>query len=369
MPLFWTLPGPSSFIEATVEDLRQGRSVVFCLPDWHPPGLYQAFRSALSSADGWVWERIDCANNLAERPIDILFERYAPGCLPKGARTVWALDQQSSFWGLLLWLDDLTDAGWPAWRRLLTEYAAVSRQRPQFERTVFCIPLTGLAALTPPADDICISVRRWAGYVDSLDMAMYTSTLLRGNRLPPIQRRLAISLIAGTALWDPSASERLAQEPIDVLMNPRPVLMDIAHERGWDPTQDVASGWHRGMSDCFEGRIQPHSAILAIADSTNELNSRIWKAEVSVVMPHLEEQRREVLSRYGRLFKLPFVTRFGEVITDAFDLELSHIASQLGGLAGRVDFRTRRAVDRMAAVRNKLAHLEPLESGDLDILS
>jgi hypothetical protein len=200
-------------------------------------------------------------------------------------------------------------------------------------------------------------------------MAMYTSTRLKGNRLSPIQRRLAISLIAATALWDPSASDRLAQEPIDMLMNPRPVLIDIAHERGWDPTQDAASGWHRGMSDCFEGRAQSHSAMLAIADGRNELNSRIWKAEVSVVLPHLEELRREVLSRYGRAFKLPFVTRFGEVITDVFDLELAHIASQLGGLAGRVDFRTRRGVERMAAVRNKLAHLEPLESTDLDILS
>jgi len=123
------------------------------------------------------------------------------------------------------------------------------------------------------------------------------------------------------------------------------------------------------MSDCFEGRVQPHSAMLAIADGTNELNSRIWKAEVSVVLPHLEEQRREVLSRYGRMFRLPFVTRFGEVITDPFDLELPHIASQLGRLAGRVDFRTRRAAERMAAVRNKLAHLDPLELGDLDVLT
>ena len=152
-------------------------------------------------------------------------------------------------------------------------------------------------------------------------------------------------------------------------MNPRPILMGIARERGWDPAEDAASGWHRGMSDCFEGRVQPHSAMLAIGDRKNELNSRIWKAEVAVVLPHLEELRREVLSRYGRLFKLPFVTRFGEVITDAFDLELAHIASQLAGLAGRVDFRTRRAVERMAAVRNKLAHLEPLEFGDLDVLT
>jgi hypothetical protein len=315
-----------------------------------------------------MWDRIDCAD-VPGRPIDILFERYAPDSLPRAARTVWALDQQSSFWGLLLWLDDLAEATWPQWRQFLTEYAAVARQRPRFERCAFCVPLTGMTALSPPADDICISVRRWAGSVDSLDMTMYTSTLLRGNRIRSVQRRLAISLIAGTALWDPSASERLAQESMDVLMNPRPILIDIARERGWEPNVNPTAGWHRGMSDCFEGRVQPHSAMLAIADGTNELNSRIWKAEVSVVLPYLEEQRREVLSQYGQLLRLPFVTRFGEVITDAFDLELAHIASQLGGLAGRVDLRNRRAVERMAAVRNKLAHLEPLEFGDLDVLS
>lgn len=366
--MFWELPGPAAFVDAAVEDLRQGCSVVFCLPDCHPSGLHQAFRSALATADGWMWDRIDCSNR-PDRPIDILFERYAPNSLPKAARTVWALDQQSSIWGLLLWLDDLTEATWPQWRQFLVDYAVVARQRSRFERCAFCVPLTGVMALSPPTDDVSISVRRWSGSVDSLDMTMYTSRLLRGDRLSPVQRRLAISLITGTALWDPSTSERLANEPLDVLMDPRPVLVDIAHERGWESGANPTAGWHRGMSDCFEGRVQPHSAMLAIADGTNELNSRIWKAEVSVVLPHLEEQRREVLSRYGRMFRLPFVTRFGEVITDPFDLELPHIASQLGRLAGRVDFRTRRAAERMAAVRNKLAHLDPLELGDLDVLT
>jgi hypothetical protein len=115
MSLFWNLPGPATFIEAAVDDLRQGRSVVICLPDCYPPGLYQAFRSALPTADGWVWDRINCANAMQGRPIDVLFERYAPDTLPKAARTVWALDQQSSFWSLLLWLDDLTEATWPLW--------------------------------------------------------------------------------------------------------------------------------------------------------------------------------------------------------------------------------------------------------------
>jgi hypothetical protein len=199
-------------------------------------------------------------------------------------------------------------------------------------------------------------------------MILYIAEMMRANSMTPVHRRLAVSLVAGTALFDPLTSDRLVQEPMRNLMNPRPVLMDIARERGWTANDDAVSGWHLGMSDCFEGRIRAHSALLALSDNTNELDSRIWQAEVSVILPYLEEQRREVLSRFGGLLKLPFTTRFGDVITDAFDLEISQIASQIGSISAGVDSRTRRRLGRMASVRNKLAHLEPLRPEDLEIL-
>jgi hypothetical protein len=200
-------------------------------------------------------------------------------------------------------------------------------------------------------------------------MLIYTAEQFGAHASSPVQRRLSLSLVAGAALWDPLTSERLAREPTGVLVDPRPVLKDIARERGWEPGDEAVLSWHRGMSDCYEGRVHAHSALLSLSDDTNELNSRIWRAEVSVMLPYIEEQRRDMLSRFGRLLKVPFTTRFGEVITDPFDLELPHIARQIGGPGGGVDFRTRRRVQRMADVRNKLAHLEPLHVEDLDILT
>jgi hypothetical protein len=141
-----------------------------------------------------------------------------------------------------------------------------------------CVPLGGEAAICPPADDVCISVRRWSGNVDSLDITIYTSIVLYATNHSSVHWRLLISLIAGISLWDPSTRERLAAESLDVLMNPAPVLMDIARQRVWAPGADVASGWNRGLSNYFEGRVKPHSAMLAIASSTSELKSRIWKS-------------------------------------------------------------------------------------------
>ena len=206
---------------------------------------------------------------------------------------------------------------------------------------MFCVVLTGSAALNPPPEDVSLAVRRWSGCIDSLDMTIYAAERIAAGGLLPALRRLAISLAASIAVFDPLIVERLAQEPVASLLDPRPVLAEIARERGWTAADVAAADWSRGMSDYHDGRAQRHSALLALADDTNELNSRIWRAEVTAVLPYLEEQRRELLSRYSGLLSLPFTTRFGEVITDPFDLELAHLAIQLGRLRASSDYHVR----------------------------
>ncbi len=98
------------------------------------------------------------------------------------------------------------------------------------------------------------------------------------------------------------------------------------------------------------------------------LGSRVLKAEVAVVLPRLEEQRRDLLSRFTPLLRLPFTTRFGESITNPFDLEIAHIATQLRHPRSGLDTKTRRRLQRMADVRNKLAHMELLDLEDLEVM-
>lgn len=367
MPDWWKLPGPSSFVETAAEDLRRGRSVVLCLPECIPDGLKSALRAMLPPSDGWNWESIDTTGPAAARPLEYVISRYVADIPPDVRRDVWSLGEQPSFWGLLIWLDSMTEERWPAWRQFLSDYQEACRQRPRHERSVFCVSLVGRLALSPPQEEVCLSIRSWKGCVGSLDMLLYTSELYRNSRLPPVRRRVAVMIAASLALWDPVVSERLALEPIEALLDPRPILAEIARDRGWCSGNDEPL-WHLGMVDSIDGKTQVHSAWLALSDTRHELTSRLWKAEVGTILPHLEEQRREVLARFSQFLKLPFTTCFGETITDPFELEISHIAAQLGRTRVRLEMDTKRRLVRMADVRNKLAHLKVLCSEDLDIL-
>ncbi len=108
-----------------------------------------------------------------------------------------------------------------------------------------------------------------------------------------------------------------------------------------------------------------HSASLALKDFKGIIARRIWSAEVGVILPFVEERRQEILTHLAGVLRVPFTTRFGEVISDVRDLEIGHIESQLINNGITVHPNVRRLVRRLREIRNCLSHLEPLS---LDLL-
>jgi hypothetical protein len=174
----------------------------------------------------------------------------------------------------------------------------------------------------------------------------------QGN-LNSIERHLAVSVIAGIALWDPHVTEQLVVEPLHVILDPWRILRDIAQERSWEGSLS----WAIGNSAKFGDTELTHSAALG-AEST-ELSRRIWSAEVGVILPRIEELRQKFLTRYSTRFRMPYKTRFGQVIDDVRDLEIGHICDQLQTIGASSEERF--AVERLTKMRNCLAHLEPLD--------
>jgi hypothetical protein len=112
-------------------------------------------------------------------------------------------------------------------------------------------------------------------------------------------------------------------------LHPVLTLQEIARERGWNPIADNPSSclWSRGMVDLTEGEESVHSAALALADLQGTVRRRIWSAEVGVMLPFVEERHQKILSHLAGVLKVPFTTRFGELISDVHDLEIGHIES------------------------------------------
>ena len=114
------------------------------------------------------------------------------------------------------------------------------------------------------------------------------------------------------------------------------------------------------MKDMVDGIEKEHSALLALRHDARALQRRIWNAEVGVMLPFVEEQRQDILARFAGVLRVPFMTRFGEEITDIRDLEIGHIESQLANNPA-VSSSIRQLITQLRTIRNALSHLESLD--------
>ena len=360
--LWWQLPGPGRFVARIVQDLRDGKNAILCLPEHAPDGLANAIRSALGDSEEWSWHTLrGQEEDGAADPIRLLFSRFVPQARPDALWNAGALVAEETFAGKLLWLEGLTPSAWPAWKTFLEEYEHACRTCSTFERTLFCIPLVGTLALDPPGEDVCLTHHYWQGYVDLLDMLVFTATLLQEKQLSDLQKRVVVSVIAHVALWDPGVSEHLARESLDKIFDPTPVLQEIAKERSWHNENEalLTPSWCAGMVDVVSGEKKVHSAVLAVRRDDSMIRQRIWSAEVGVLLPFVEERRQGILTQFDGVLRVPFTTRFGE-ITNIQDLEIGHIESQLADNPA-VNIEMRQLIRQLRRIRNDLSHFVPLD--------
>ncbi len=352
---WWRLAGPSNFVERVAEEFRDGRNLILALPEHLPSGLEQAVRTAFDPTGmiEWVGMAVD-----DRPPLSQLFERFASDTAPDLLRNISTLSQQDGFQGRVIWLREIGST-WGAWRSFLTEYGHLCQSLSRFERTLFGVEAIGEPALTLPVENVCLSAHRWSGVVDPLDSQVYATGLLRSRRFPAVQKALVAAMLAAVASWDPIVSERLAEEPLEILLRPHAVLREIGRERGWCcPTPDSEHAWALGLRDNFGGRTLWHSSVLAANPSDREIERRIWGAQVRVLLPYVEECRHELLDRLTGVVRLPFRLPDGRTVSDLHELEvgqLEHCVSAMG-LPVPPD------ITILKRVRNHLAHLEVLNS-------
>jgi hypothetical protein len=100
-----------------------------------------------------------------------------------------------------------------------------------------------------------------------------------------------------------------------------------------------------------------HSVALAIRNDDAELRRRIWKAEVAVLYPFLEERRLHLLPRLRPYLRLPVETTYGPV-EDVYDLELGQLVHFLRGR--NLPRELWRLLNVLTDMRHALAHLRPV---------
>ena len=362
---WWQLPGPSQFIEEVASDLRQGRNVIIALPNHHPMGLREAVNARVSLDDHWCWRSLRVTEWEDEiiHPATLLHQRFAPlletSHQPPSAHS---LIKSERFIRHLIWLEGFTPPLWKRWKSFLEEYADLCRNKSEDERSLFCVSLTGVLVEELSGQDIALSVRTWRNITDQLDMSLYLSQLLPDNGIPKLLRRLRIAIVTELAGSDPEVSRMLIQLDLDSLLTPHSHLMEFAQRRGWNESVSKQPQWHEGQFDILEGRLFIHSAVLVASGNANaEINRRIWRAQVGVLFPYVEEQRIWLLEELQNSLIVPFKTDYG-VIDNIEDLEIGHILYQISNSTKQIRQDTYQLLHTLVAVRKEIAHLKTVSS-------
>lgn len=358
--LWWTLPGPARFVSEIADSLQNGENVVLRLPEHCPYGLSSAIHAILPDQEHWPWRILEVSENQDIDPIDFLFSRFVPNIEPDAIRSIGRLVCESGFMGQVIWLEGISAQSWRVWKEFLNEYAHVCRTRPIIQRTLFCVPLVGVLALDPPIQEVCLTHHCWQGIVNRFDILLFTTSLFLDRPIPLLLRDILIAITANLALWDPAVSMRFATEEASSILNPMPLLDQIAQSRRWTVggmcNQDNA--WAEGKADQIDGQWKNHSAWLAPIARDKEINHRVWSAQVGVVFPFVEEQRQRIVAELGRSLRVPFTTRTGEIINDWRDLEIGHIESQINNHPIKVPPKMRQLIAVLRDIRNCLSHQE-----------
>lgn len=356
---WWKIPGPQYFIHNIVQELRDGKNVIVLLPEYSPDKFAVAVRESLDEEGRW--ERIDYQNSSESLPIDFLYQYYVSDSQLEEIRTISNLFKHDRIKGKIIWIDGVSATSWPSWKKFIIRYESVCRGMSILERTVFCIPVKGVSASQAPVEEVCLSVRRYSGISNSLDMLMYASHLTRYSGFSGIKAKLVPVIISNLALWDANLAESLSRQSFETLLSPSEFLEKVAIKRGW--LSDIRNPlWEAGMKDIFEGEESCHSCVLINETGRADLQRRLWSAEVAVLYPYIEEQRQIILNHLNKFLSVPYITRFGEVINDIKDLEIGHIEAVLSNSNSFSDRRMLNRISDLRKMRNDLAHLIPIEN-------
>lgn len=359
---WWELPGPGLYIERAAAELRGGKNVLLGLPANVPHGLLGAFRKHLAGDGGGTRQLsvVDVQDCSDQSPVEALYRLFRPGFTRSDRLSARTLAGEVDFQDRLIWLKGLTVESSRSWFGFLVEYSEACRDIDLLSRTLFCLEVVGPAADDAPGPGICLAGIPYQGVTSFLDIYIFSLLVFLEKKLSPLERQLAVAVSANLSLWDPKLVLLLAESGLEAMFRPASLLREALPSAAEGFLGADGSPWSRGRENSVDGDTFIHSSVLAAEGGEDELNTRVWKAEIQVLYPFIEERRREILAILSGDLQVPFTTPSGYRVDDMADLEIGHIAQQLHILKRPLARDFRNLTLKLKTIRNELAHLRPV---------
>jgi hypothetical protein len=359
------LPGPAGFVEAIARDLRRGSCVLVAFPVHAPDGFSTALRNQFLDDDLVRWAAPKPGDIVGQEPLHFLVQHYATDLAGETFVDERQLAGSGNFAGRIVCVEPVAPQDWQPWWDFLLDYTGVLRHRPTDARGLVCIVTRGVELGALPAPDIALALHAWRGFADELDLLSWLHYWTRDVTVhSPVKKRLRLRLGLELIGFDATLAPQVATKGLADLLAPTDWLVAVAQERGW--LAEESPSWIRGSLDDVEDKYVSHPALLALkSNASSSLRRCIWRAQVAVLFPLIEQERTAYLERYKALVRLPFSSTSGAMIQELEDLEIGHLHHLL---AKKLDHREAMRLRRLKDARNALAHLDPLEADELEAL-
>jgi len=227
---------------------------------------------------------------------------------------------------------------------------------------VFAVTLKGEVAanLLRIKSAVALKMHRYMdGAVQRIDTLLHVFGRLGSSAEASMQERLLLHMVVELSGPDLDLAERLCCETVSSVSAPIQILKNIAKSRGWEDLGSAPATTHAGTLGVFDGQDYLNSAFLSVCGKDQEIVRRLWRAQLAVIFPMIEEKRLKFIDRLRGQFPLPFRTGYGDICKED-DLEISHLCYMAKCNKIAMDRSSIRVLEKLRDMRNSLAHLETI---------
>ena len=240
---------------------------------------------------------------------------------------------------------------WPAWTKLLTEFAKAHATVGALERNTLLFVLHD-AQMMPPNENL-IAASYLHDFTRPEDCFFHACQCSAGTGARSLEEEVRIHVCSELALWDFELCSYLMGLSLDAVLQPFDALCAYARSSG-DDGLDVSKRYQPCRnSNNGSTPDQTHAVILALKEDRVELCRRVWRGQVQVLFPLIEDQRCKLLDLIRS--KFPAVLGDGDSVDETLEIGplvrfMRHYGKcprELLALAGR-----------LKKMRDKIAHLQ-----------
>jgi hypothetical protein len=360
----WDLPGPRRFADELAGALSAGTQLVIAAPVGLDVGALR--RGVRDRSAGLMWLSGDIAELGLGCPLDSVLRwlDIRPGVSHASEERdlAEAVDVEDH----VLWLDgymQLEPAKRDAWREFLMRYARAVRRDADHRAPLFAITAVAPTPEDLTFDDPGIRLAYWWGALSRLDLATYIH--IAAPEMPPFQRAVAVE-VAG---FDFGLADVLADTHHHDLVALEAIVESYGDARGMAALELSAGtmrcrpaepgpnlkAWGAGQVDRFDGHnhLFVHSAACGRESRHALLSRRVWRGQITTLLPELEVWRTELIA---------LAKSRGYFAADVESMDFGELHDHLRTHQGRVGRALIELAGDMRSARNRLAHLRHLSA-------